>query len=314
VDPAAPDFPAAALLLGQFLEKTGNVQAAAQRYVAVVRSRPLDTSTIDVHVRLAMLCMQENHVPQAKKLVTGILEYDPDHAAACKLADRLADSPRPTAVTLSPTPEMMPRSGGDEPPPLDLGVRSEEAAAQERVVGVDREFEFLRRVPLFTELSLEELKYVQSMCERVRFPSGTRLIVQGEPGESLFVIARGRASITRTRPDGTEAQLGELGPGDHVGDMSLVDDAPTSANVVATEDVNAYRLRHSRLRDVMQANERIQLRVYRVFIQSLLDRMRKTNERLDRMAASGEAKACPGCGEVLEAQARHCPHCGRALR
>jgi tetratricopeptide (TPR) repeat protein len=313
VPPDAADFPASALLLGRILEKTGNVQAAARSYVAVVRSRPLDATTVDVHTRLAALCIRENHVPQAKKLVAGVLEHDPDNEEARRLAERLSDSPRPTAVTLSPTAEMM-SGGAGEPPPLDLGEHTGEEAGRERVVGVDGDFEFLRRVPLFAELSLEELKYVQSMCERVRFAPGERLITQGEPGEALFVIARGRAAITRTRPDGTEAELGELGPGSHVGDMSLVDDAPTSANVVAREDVNAYRLLHARLRDLMEANERIQLRVYRVFIHSLLDRMRRTNARLDRMAAGSAPAACPSCDEPAEPGARHCPHCGAALR
>jgi CRP-like cAMP-binding protein len=280
------------------LERTGNGEAAVQRYAEVVRSRPIDAESLEIHHRLARLCIESGHEPQAGRLVAGILRIRPDHEGALELAARLGvPAQRPTQ---SPA--------GDEDQALDIGVTT--GGDEGRLVGVDRDFEFLRRVPLFRELSLDELKYVQSLCEKARYPGGSYIITQGQPGEALFVIARGKAAVTSSEGGG-DRRLGELGPGSHVGEMSLLDEAPTSANVVALEDVNVYRLPRRRFTEILEANERIQLRIYRVMMKTLLSRLREANARLATAVPEDGAAVCLSCGELVEPHARHCPHCGK---
>ncbi len=66
-------------------------------------------------------------------------------------------------------------------------------------------------------------------------PAGTHFITADQPGEVVYVILEGTVKIYVTREDGREVILAFLGRGDTVGEMSLIDSAGRSANVVTTE-------------------------------------------------------------------------------
>jgi CRP-like cAMP-binding protein len=145
---------------------------------------------------------------------------------------------------------------------------------------MDHDFEFLRRVPLFARLSLDEQKYVRRLCEQARFGAGEALISEGQPGQAMFVIIRGRVDVRSSAPDGSTSLVAELGPGAHVGEMALIDDAPTSASVVARETVYSFRLARDQFEALLSSNQRIQLRIYTVLVQTLVKRLREANAKL----------------------------------
>ncbi|MBK9374138.1 MAG: cyclic nucleotide-binding domain-containing protein [Holophagales bacterium] len=66
-------------------------------------------------------------------------------------------------------------------------------------------------------------------------PSGSRLLAAGESGEEAYVVAEGRLRVSVRIPGVGEEALAFLGPGEVVGEMSLVDDSPRSADVVAQD-------------------------------------------------------------------------------
>src|SRR6185437_6440942 len=67
-------------------------------------------------------------------------------------------------------------------------------------------------------------------------PAETIIVAQDEPGDSMFVIAAGRVKVALFGENGRELTLSELKPGDFFGEMSLLDNRPRSANVVAVDD------------------------------------------------------------------------------
>src|SRR4051812_38630954 len=67
-------------------------------------------------------------------------------------------------------------------------------------------------------------------------PAETIIVAQDEPGDSMFVIAGGRVKVALFGENGRELTLSELKPGDFFGEMSLLDNRPRSANVVAVDD------------------------------------------------------------------------------
>ncbi len=89
---------------------------------------------------------------------------------------------------------------------------------------------WLRRVPLFSDLSARQLAWVASRSEEIHAGVGRRLATQDQPGRQLFVIVEGGATVIR---DGRT--IATLGPGDHFGEMSLLDGEPRSATVAVTE-------------------------------------------------------------------------------
>jgi CRP/FNR family transcriptional regulator, cyclic AMP receptor protein len=67
-----------------------------------------------------------------------------------------------------------------------------------------------------------------------RYRKGTLLIEEGDHGDTLFVILKGRLRAFATGPNEREVTFGVYGPGEYVGEMSL-DGGPRSANVITLE-------------------------------------------------------------------------------
>lgn len=88
--------------------------------------------------------------------------------------------------------------------------------------------ETLGTVGLFARCTKRELGTVARHLETVELGDGTEMITQGGPGDALFVILEGDAVVER---DGVE--LSTAGPGDHFGELALLDGEPRSATVRA---------------------------------------------------------------------------------
>lgn len=97
----------------------------------------------------------------------------------------------------------------------------------------------LAQVPLFSNLSRHELQALSANCRERDYPAGAVLLRQGETGVGLFIITSGGVHVTQTAPDGTTRDLGDFSRGAVLGEMSLLDDMPRTATVIATEDTRA---------------------------------------------------------------------------
>jgi CRP-like cAMP-binding protein len=95
----------------------------------------------------------------------------------------------------------------------------------------------LAQVPLFAGLSRRHLKRVASLARTRRFAPGVSIIRAGHAGTALYVLIDGGARVVRP----TERPL-RLQPGDHFGEMALLDDSPRSADVVAEGEVLAMTI------------------------------------------------------------------------
>ena len=95
----------------------------------------------------------------------------------------------------------------------------------------------LRSVPFFDGWTDDELEHLERIIDRARFQAGDVLIREGQSGEAFLLLTAGEAEVSQA---GKPLRL--LEPGDHAGEMSLLDDSPASATVVATSDVEALVL------------------------------------------------------------------------
>jgi CRP-like cAMP-binding protein len=92
-------------------------------------------------------------------------------------------------------------------------------------------------VPLFESLSKRHLKKIASLTSTVDFQAGDVVIQEGEPGDSFFVTVSGQARVL----SGGKT-LHRLIPGDHFGEISLLDGGVRSASVVADTPLSLLRL------------------------------------------------------------------------
>jgi hypothetical protein len=102
--------------------------------------------------------------------------------------------------------------------------------------GPDRlEARFLRRVKVLGALADEQLERFASFLEVQKVPQWSVVVKQGEPGDSLFLILEGELRV-RINVAGRETILATLSVGEFFGDISIFDQGPRSADVVANKD------------------------------------------------------------------------------
>jgi CRP/FNR family transcriptional regulator, cyclic AMP receptor protein len=105
------------------------------------------------------------------------------------------------------------------------------------------DIEVFRNLSIFGALTEETILFLRERCEAVAVAAGADFFVQGEMGDSVFVLRTGRVSVLR-RLDEECMVLAELGEGFCFGEMALVAISPRTATVRALEDCTALRLRN----------------------------------------------------------------------
>jgi CRP-like cAMP-binding protein len=88
----------------------------------------------------------------------------------------------------------------------------------------------LGKAPIFAALTERQLKSLAKTTKVVSFPANGRVVKQGEPGIGFYLILTGRAEVRQGA-----RTLAQLGPGQFFGEMTLLDEQPRSADVVAVE-------------------------------------------------------------------------------
>ena len=99
--------------------------------------------------------------------------------------------------------------------------------------------EVLKRVPLFSGLSQRQLRRLARDFREREVKSGTRVMREGEEsGISFFVIVEGTATVSLHG-----AQVRQLGPGDHFGELALISKRVRSATVTADGPMRCLGMR-----------------------------------------------------------------------
>ncbi|MBA2387625.1 MAG: cyclic nucleotide-binding domain-containing protein [Acidimicrobiia bacterium] len=91
--------------------------------------------------------------------------------------------------------------------------------------------EHLRNVPLFAGLSKKELEKLARASDEVKMTAGSLVVDQGQTGREAFVLLDGTVTVKRNG-----RKVTTLGPGDVLGEMSLLDHGPRTATVVCDTD------------------------------------------------------------------------------
>jgi CRP/FNR family cyclic AMP-dependent transcriptional regulator len=131
--------------------------------------------------------------------------------------------------------------------------------------------DLLRKIPLFGRLSQRQLSAVAKHADEVQLRKGTVLAKQGAQGLEAIIIVDGRA---RVETDGRA--LAELGPGDVVGEMSVIDGKPRSATVIAETPMNLLILHRRDFVSLLETVPGLQ----RKLLVTLCERVRQADQAL----------------------------------
>jgi CRP/FNR family cyclic AMP-dependent transcriptional regulator len=93
----------------------------------------------------------------------------------------------------------------------------------------------LRAVPLFAGLPANALAELAQNTRQRTYAKGAVVVNEGDPAHSFFIVCSGSLKACLNDDQGREVILSVLGPGDHFGELALLDDSPRSASVAALE-------------------------------------------------------------------------------
>jgi signal-transduction protein with cAMP-binding, CBS, and nucleotidyltransferase domain len=130
---------------------------------------------------------------------------------------------------------------------------------------------FLKQVPVFGGMIIDRLRVLASICEELECELGQRIIAEGERGDALYVIVKGRVAIQRHDPrqPGATADLAALGSREYFGEMSLFDYQPYSADAVALEPTQLLLVRQAPLLALIRRYPDIAFGFFKVLSQRL---------------------------------------------
>lgn len=143
--------------------------------------------------------------------------------------------------------------------------------------------DLIRRVSLFSKLTPDQAEALASTVSKKRFKRGEILVEQGKKSDALYIVLTGRTRVLMTDNKGREVILATLTSGDYVGEMSLIDDAPHSATVVADQQVDVLVLGRNSFLRCLGENMEMAHAVMRVLVQ----RLRKASENISSLALVG---------------------------
>lgn len=100
-----------------------------------------------------------------------------------------------------------------------------------------KHLDHLAEIPLFSALSKKDLQRVAKATNELTVTAGTTLVDQGDMGREAFVVVDGVATVKRNG-----RKVGTLGPGEAIGELSLLDHGPRTATVTALSDMTVLVL------------------------------------------------------------------------
>ncbi|HUN07249.1 MAG TPA: cyclic nucleotide-binding domain-containing protein [Aggregatilineales bacterium] len=135
---------------------------------------------------------------------------------------------------------------------------------------------FLHTVPLFQGLGERQLQRLAKRFKERTYAKGEAIVNQGTMGIGLFILESGRADVIYDAADGDRTVVNQLGSTDFFGELSLLDDAPRTASVVATEDAKCLVLAQLDFMDALREDADIPI----VMLREMARRLRRIMQTL----------------------------------
>ncbi|MFN8455664.1 MAG: HEAT repeat domain-containing protein [Anaerolineae bacterium] len=135
---------------------------------------------------------------------------------------------------------------------------------------------FLKEVPFFQSMTVDQLKVLANVCEEELFEEDARIFNEGDAGGALFVVVSGKVAIEQEKRKGSFARLATIEAHSYFGEMNLFDNSQRSATAIALQDTLTLRLRREPLIALARQHPDLSLKLINVLSQ----RLREANDRV----------------------------------
>ncbi|MEC4673686.1 MAG: Crp/Fnr family transcriptional regulator [Nitrospirota bacterium] len=138
----------------------------------------------------------------------------------------------------------------------------------------------LKSIPLFAGLTDNELDLILAKVREQRYPKGSIVFYEGDPGDYLMIILSGKVKVALLGEEGQEMILAILGPENFFGEMAIIDSAPRSATVMTTEACEFLSIDQVSFSTLLQQHSSIALKI----LKYLSTRLREADEQIRGLA------------------------------
>ena len=149
--------------------------------------------------------------------------------------------------------------------------------------------ELIRQQLLFAGLAEQDINWLAQHAELIEVPAGTYVIREGEPGDALYLIAKGEFQVSK-RAGNAEVAIAMRGVGEVFGEMSLLEARPRSASLRAIKDSLLVKIDQATFNQLVTTRPAATLSILR----TVLERFRNTEAVLrqnEKMASLGTLSA-----------------------
>lgn len=140
--------------------------------------------------------------------------------------------------------------------------------------------EFLKSVPIFSELDADRLKQISQLGSRKFYKKDSWVLHENETGSALFVIISGKVKVSRESDDGKEVILTILNESDFFGEMAILDGLSRSAGVIAIEETELFIIQRTDFLNLLQEHPEISV----ALLQELTRRLRASDLRIKSLS------------------------------
>jgi CRP-like cAMP-binding protein len=137
----------------------------------------------------------------------------------------------------------------------------------------------LRQHPLFRDLTPAALDRLCRYAKTVKYKRGAKVVSKGDPGASMFAVARGTVRMSSSSPDGRAALLNLIGAGETFGEIAMLDGQARSTDAIANTDCELLVIDRRDLLPFLREEPDLAMR----FIELLCTRLRWTSEQVEEL-------------------------------
>jgi CRP/FNR family cyclic AMP-dependent transcriptional regulator len=143
----------------------------------------------------------------------------------------------------------------------------------------------LKRLALFATFSEAELDHLVATGLTRVFKAREMIFHEGDPGGSMYVVLSGKVKVSSFSADGREVVLNFAGPGEVLGEITLLDGGPRTASACPLEPTRTFHLARKDVLPIVQRNPAVAMHI----IQVLCERLRSTNRMVEDTVFLGAA-------------------------
>ena len=137
----------------------------------------------------------------------------------------------------------------------------------------------LRKHPYFVDLEPEAFEQLCRYAKHSTLKRGTTIFSKGDPPTSLFAVISGTVKISISSPDGRNAILNLIGPGEIFGEMALLSGHDRSADATANTNCEMFTIDRREFVPFVRSQPSLAMK----FIELLCERLRSTSDQLEQV-------------------------------